>query len=117
VRRRLHGLYHGHSPAAVRFRLTVIAVDILLIAFFIVAPMIRATPFFLALDYLVAFVLAADLGARALAWPSFSAWVRRLIVWVDLFVLATLLAPQWLFSLAFLRVLRMWTLFHSDFFW
>jgi len=32
-------------------------------------------------------------------------------------VLLTLLAPLWLFNLAFLRALRLWTLFHSDFFW
>ena len=39
------------------------------------------------------------------------------MVWLDLFVLATLLAPMWLFNLAFLRVLRLWTLVHSEFFW
>jgi voltage-gated potassium channel len=36
---------------------------------------------------------------------------------VDLFVLATLLFPQWLFNLGFLRVLRLYTLLHSDLFW
>jgi len=113
----LRHLYHGESRVAVRFRLTVIAVDFLLIAFFIAAPLVRTTSFFLTLDYLVAFVLAADLVARALAWGSFKSWVRRPIVWVDLFVLLTLLAPQFFFNLAFLRVLRLWTLFHSDFFW
>lgn len=113
----LRHLYHGQSRAAVRFRLTVIVVDLILIGFFIAAPLIRATPFFLIIDYLVAAVLAIDLLGRALAWRSFGSWIRRPIVWVDLFVLVTLLAPQWLFSLAFLRVLRLWTLTHSDFFW
>lgn len=113
----LRRLYHGQSRAAVRFRLAVIVVDFLLIAFFIAAPLIRATPFFLAIDYVVAFILALDLTARALAWSSFRSWIRRPIVWVDIFVLITLLAPLWLFNLAFLRVLRIWTLFHSDFFW
>ena len=79
--------------------------------------MLRETPFFLAIDYFVAFVLALDLCARALAWRSLRAWAKRPIVWVDLFVLLTLLAPLWLFNLAFLRVLRLWTLLHSDFFW
>lgn len=116
-RARLRHLYRGHSETAVRFRLAVIAIDLLLIAFFIATPLIRQTPFFLALDYLAALLLLTDLVARALAWTSFKAWIRRPIVWIDLFVLATLLFPQWLFSLAFLRVLRIWTLFHSDFFW
>ena len=100
-----------------RFRLAVIVLDLALIAFFIAAPLIRATPFFLAIDYFVALLLAADLTARAMAWGSLTAWARRPIVWVDFFVLMTLLMPQWLFSLAFLRVMRLWTLFHSDFFW
>ncbi len=117
LRAHLRELYHGQSARAVRFRYAVITVDLALIAFFVAAPTIRATPFFLTIDYLVAFLLALDLAARGLAWGSFRSWVKRPIVWIDVFVLLTLLAPQWLFSLAFLRVLRLWTLFHSDFFW
>ncbi|WP_374569728.1 potassium channel family protein [Phenylobacterium sp.] len=117
LRARLHELYLGNSRRAVRFRIGVIAVDFVLIGFFVAAPFLRKSAAFLVIDYVVALVLAADLAARALAWPDFRSWLRRPIVWVDLFVLATLLAPQWLFNLAFLRVLRLWTLFHSDFFW
>lgn len=116
-RARLRHLYHGQSKVAVRFRLIVIVVDLILIGFFIATPLIREMRYFLVIDYIVAFILAADLLARALAWRSLRTWIRRPIVWVDFFVLATLLAPQWLFSLAFLRVLRLWTLIHSDFFW
>jgi voltage-gated potassium channel len=36
---------------------------------------------------------------------------------VDFFVLATLLFPLWLFNLAFLRVLRLWSLVHTEVFW
>lgn len=117
LRARLHELYHGHSERAVRFRIGVIVVDLVLIGFFIAAPFLRESAAFLAIDYVVAFLLAADLAARALAWPDFRSWLKRPIVWIDLFVLATLLAPLWLFNLAFLRALRLWTLFHSDFFW
>jgi voltage-gated potassium channel len=111
-------LYRGETPRAVRFRLWIIAVDLVLIAFFVVAPMIRETrTLFFVVDYVVAIVLAADLAARSLAYRSVGAFLRRPAVWVDLFILLTLLAPQWLFNLAFLRVLRIWTLFHSEFFW
>lgn len=116
-RARLRALYHGHSKAAIRFRLGVIALDLILIAFFVLAPVLRGTRAFLPLDYTVAFLLFVDLAARGLAWRDMRAWIRRPIVWVDMFVLLTLLAPLWLFNLAFLRVLRLWTLFHSDFFW
>lgn len=118
LRGRLHELYHGKSSRAVRFRYGVLAIDIALIAFFIAAPFLRDVDVvFLTLDYLVALVLALDLGARALAETSLRQAIRRPSVWIDIFVLVTLLFPLWLFSLAFLRVLRLWSLVHSDFFW
>ena len=112
-------LYHKQTPRAVRFRYAVIVIDLLIIGFFIVAPWVRAaSPLaFLLIDYLVAFLLAADLAARAMAYGRLADWLKRPIVWVDAFVLLTLLAPMWFFSLGFLRVVRLWTLFHSNFFW
>ncbi|MDX9999153.1 MAG: ion channel [Phenylobacterium sp.] len=117
LRVRLNHLYYGASPEAVRFRLAVIGVDLALIAFFVAAPFLRSTPAFLVVDYLVALILAVDLTARALAARKAGQWIRRPMVWLDLFVLVTLLFPLWLFNLAFLRVLRIWTLFNSEFFW
>jgi voltage-gated potassium channel len=117
LRVRLRELYHGHTPRAVRFRLGVLGIDITLIAFFIASPFIRETPVFLVVDYFVAAILAIDITARALATVSVQQWLKRPSTWLDLFVLATLLFPHWLFNLAFLRVLRLWTLIHSDFFW
>ncbi|MDB5456832.1 MAG: Ion transport 2 domain protein [Caulobacter sp.] len=118
LRARLRALYHGMSPIAVRFRLAVIGVDLAIIAFFVAAPLMRdhGLGFYL-IDYAIAVLLAADIVARAVAHGDLSAWMRKPIVWVDLFVLITLLAPAWLFNLGFLRVMRLWTLVHSDFFW
>jgi len=118
LRLRLRALYHGRTRAAVRFRYGVIVVDLLVIAFFIAAPLLREQGFvFYALDFAAAVVLSLDLAARALASRRMMRWIKRPIVWLDLFVLATLLFPAWLFNLGFLRVLRIWTLFHSEFFW
>jgi voltage-gated potassium channel len=117
LRVKLRELYHGKSPQAVRFRLWVIALDFLMIAFFIAAPFLREYPVFLVVDYFIAFILSVDLAARALADPDARTFLRRPSVWIDLFVLLTLLFPLWLFNLAFLRVLRLWSLFHSDIFW
>jgi voltage-gated potassium channel len=117
LRARLRALYHGKSPVAVRFRLWVIAIDFLLIGFFIAAPFLRDFPGYLYVDYAVALVLSLDIVARALSYPSLRAWMTKPNTWVDLFVLATLLFPLWLFNLGFLRVLRLWSLFHSEFFW
>lgn len=117
LRVRLRELYHGHSPVAVRFRLWVITIDFLLIAFFIAAPFLRDYPVYLVVDYAIALILAADLVARGLADVSLKAFARRFSTWIDLFVLVTLLFPLQLFNLAFLRVLRLWSLFHSEIFW
>lgn len=117
LRVRLRELYHGKSPEAVRFRLWVLAIDFLLIAFFIAGPFLRDYPVYLAIDYAVAFVLALDLVARGLADASLKAFFRRFTTWVDLFVLATLMFPLWLFNFAFLRVMRLWSLIHSELLW
>jgi voltage-gated potassium channel len=118
LRARVRALYHGDSPTAVHFRLAVIVIDLAIIAFFLAAPILREAGLaFYVLDYLVAAILALDLVARAWAYTDFWRWLRRPIVWMDLFILATLLFPAWLFNLGFLRMLRIWTLFNSDFFW
>lgn len=101
-----------------RFRLTVIAVDFTIIAFFLASPILKNMRWaFYVLDYLIAALLAADLAARAYAYSDIRDWLKKPIVWLDLFVLATLLFPIWLFNLGFLRLLRLWTLLNSDFFW
>jgi len=118
LRARLRYLYHGTQPPAVKFRLMVITIDLLIVAFFIAAPVLKQAGWaFYVLDYMIAALLAADLTARALAWNDIKDWLKRPIVWLDLFILATLLFPAWLANLGFLRILRLWTLLNSEFFW
>lgn len=118
LRARLRRLYYGASAGAVRFRITVVLIDVLIIAFFIAAPLLKDGGWaFYALDYVIAAVLAVDLLARGYAYGDWGKWFRRPITWVDLFVLATLLAPAWFFNLGFLRILRLWSLLNSDHFW
>ncbi|MDP1777295.1 MAG: ion channel [Brevundimonas sp.] len=118
LRARLRYLYHGSSPLAVRFRLAVIVIDFAIIGFFLAAPILsEAGLVFYVVDYLIAAVLGLDLAARAYAHSNLRDWLKKPVVWVDLFVLATLLFPAWLFNFGFLRLLRLWTLLNSDFFW
>ncbi|MFZ4606444.1 MAG: potassium channel family protein [Caulobacter sp.] len=118
LRVRLRALYHGASPGAVRFRLGVIGLDLLIIAFFVAAPIMRSTGgLFLVLDYVIAAILSLDLVARLLAQPSLMRSLKRPMVWIDLFILVTLLFPAQLDNFGFLRVLRLWTLVESEFFW
>lgn len=117
LRARLRALYHGDSAVAVKFRLGIIVLDLAIVAFFVAAPVIKETRAFYAIDYAIAAFLVLDLGARFLAAPDLKAWLKRPLVWVDLAVLLTLLFPVWLANFGFLRVLRLWTLVESDFFW
>ena len=68
IRARLRALYHGSSRTAVRFRLAVLVIDVLIIGFFIAAPLLRdvGRAYFI-IDYVIAALLAIDLTARALA--------------------------------------------------
>ncbi len=116
-RRRLRQLYVGTDPQAVRFQWAFATVDLIIIGFFVLSPVLQDWRAFLWFDYAVAFLLAADLTARAAATISLRQWLRKPSVWVDFIVLATLLAPLWVANLGFLRILRLWTLSQKDVFW
>lgn len=113
----LRRLYYGRTRAALRFQIAVLAVDLAIIAFFVVSPVLRDRPSFLWVDYGIAALLAADVAARGLASRSLAGWARRPTVWVDIFILVTLLFPHSLANLGFLRILRLWSLSRSGFIW
>ncbi|GHE65957.1 ion transporter [Camelimonas fluminis] len=117
LRDHLRNLYLGATPTAFRFQFAVVAIDLVIIAFFIATPVLRETPSFLWLDYAVAAIVAADLGARLLASNDPWRLMRQPTSWVDLFILVTLLLPATLANLGFLRILRLWSLSRSGALW
>lgn len=116
-RRRLDFLYHADHPAALRFQGTVAILDLVIIGFFIVSPLIADQHYFFWVDYSVAALLGADLLARLVASPNWRAWARRPVVWVDVLVFLTLLAPAFFLNFGFLRILRLWTLAQKEIVW
>ena len=117
LRERLRLLYHGHSKAAIRFQRTILIVDFAIIAFFIAGPLFRERAAYLWVDFAVAAVLLADIGARLLASNHPSRLLRQPTTIVDIVILVTLLLPTWLANFGFLRVLRLWTLSRGGFLW
>ena len=118
LRARLRYLYFGSRPAAVKFRLAVIVIDFAIIGFFLAAPILhQAGVVFYIVDYLIAAILALDLAARAYAHTDIKDWLKKPATWADLFILATLLFPTWLYNFGFLRLIRLWVLLNSEFFW
>src|SRR5215218_80305 len=91
LRVRLRRLYHGRTPQAVRFQYAVVAIDLAIIAFFIATPVLQDESSFLWVDYSVAAVLGFDLVARALASRDMVRWVMQPRIWIDFFILLTLL--------------------------
>ncbi len=117
LRETLRKLYHGRTPAAIRFQLAVIVIDLAILAFFIATPVLQELPTFLWLDYSVAALLVVDIGARLLASSDIPRQLRQPTVWVDIFILLTLLFPALLANLGFLRMLRLWSLSRTGFLW
>jgi len=117
LRARLHELYHGESRRSARFRLWHVLADVGVIAFFIAAPLLRGSDTFLAIDYAIAVVLFLDLAARSAACGNVRSWLREPMVWLDGFILLTLLMPEYLANFGFLRAVKIWTLVHSNLFW
>ncbi len=117
LRQLLHQLYFGRSPASIRFQSWLLVLDLFIIGFFLVSPFLERSAMFLTIDYCIAAVLAADLSARAWAFGNFRRWLMRPIVWADIAVLASLLAPAFLANLGFLRLLRAYSLVNGRTLW
>lgn len=117
LRDTLRKLYHGRTPAAFRFQMAAIVIDLAIIAFFVATPVIQQSPSFLWLDYSVAALVAADMIARLLASNDMLRLMKQPTSWVDAFILLTLLMPSALANLGFLRILRLWSLSRSGSLW
>lgn len=117
LRSRLRALYFGHTQRALRFQGVLLALDLLIIGFFIGSQFIAEQPWFWLADGAIAVFLAIDLIARLLAFGTVRRWAKYPSTWFDLVVLATLLFPTVLHNWGFLRILRLWTLVHRERFW
>ena len=108
IRQHLARLYYGRDTAAIRFQFALMVIDLSIIGFFLAGPYIRDRPSYLILDYAIAAWIAVEMLAQWGASRTTRGFLMRPMTWVDLFVLCTLLFPQWLFNFGFLRVARIW---------
>jgi len=113
LRERIAGLYEGRSEAADRFRYALLGFDLLTILFLVVSSFLDRGLHVIAIDMIIGLVILADVLARLWISPRplrelFSFWGLA-----DLAVAVSLLAPIWGEGLAFLRVLRLYRVFHS----
>ncbi|XSG82682.1 MAG: potassium channel family protein [Methyloligella sp. ZOD6] len=113
MRERLRQLYFGRSEAAHRFRLVLLAFDILTIIFIIATSFVERTPLIEYVDVVVGLIVLLDLIARLYAherpWKEFT----RVSTWADIVAIISFLAPLAGEGLAFLRILRTLRLLHT----
>lgn len=113
LRLRLRALYEGSSEAADRFRYSLLAFDLATIAFLVATSFFaRGTHTELA-DIVIGLLLLTEVLARLWSSPDPRREVFSLYGIADVAVILSLLAPFWGEGFAFLRVLRLYRVFHS----
>lgn len=110
---RVRRLYFGTDAIARRWRLALIAFDLVTITYFIASSMLEADRIDHRLDYLIGTVLAADYVLRLIAAARPWRAAIEFTALADLIVIASLFASAFVESLAFLRVVRMLRLMRS----
>jgi voltage-gated potassium channel len=116
LRSRLRELYYGHTLRARRYQAAMVALDVVIIVFFMVTKFAESATWFAWVGYGVAAVMALDLAAKAWATARLTRLIRYPEVWADVIVIATLILP-FMSNWAFLRILRLWALVRRERFW
>ena len=113
LRARLRNLYEGEGEAGDRFRYALLGFDLLTVGYLIATSFLPRGGHNLAIDLSIGLIFLADFLARL--WISRRPVNDALSLWslADLLVIASLLVPIWGEGLAFLRVLRLYRVFHS----
>jgi voltage-gated potassium channel len=109
----IRNLYEGEGTAGDRFRYALVAFDLLTVSYLIATSFLPRGFHNTAIDITIGVIFLADFLARL--WISrkpardlFSFWGAA-----DILVIVSLLFPIWGEGLAFLRVLRLFRIFHS----
>ncbi len=113
LRKTVHNLYKGRARRAVLFRYGLLTFDVATIIFFVATSMVEITPLILTLDFILAGILSLEFAARLWIETDRLRYMTHLMTWVDLIVIATLLAPVLTGNFAFLRIMRALRLLRS----
>ena len=114
LRSRIQTLYEGRTEAADRFRYGLLAFDLLTIGFLVTTSFLTRSQHILVLDLVIGGVILLDVIARLWISPRPLRDLIHPYGLADLAVVLSLLAPVWGEGLAFLRVLRLFRVLHSE---
>ena len=105
-RAKLRELYFGSDPWSTAFQFLLLAFDIVTVTFFLVTSFAPETGWVKQVDLAIAFFLALDLAARLYIAPRPLHYLLRVTTLLDLVVLVSLVQPELLANMGFLRLLR-----------
>jgi voltage-gated potassium channel len=106
LRVRLRRLFYGHRPAAVRFQVGLLALDLAALAYFLATTFVHDAPWLRAVDLALGVLLACEFLGRMLAHRHPMHYLDNGAAVVDLVVVASLFVSALGANLGFLRVLR-----------
>lgn len=115
MRDRIRLLYGGRSKAATRFRYTLLALNKLIIVYFLVSAPFPLTQELIVIDWVIAGLIVVDFLCRLWIAPNKWRHMGQIYVLIDLVVLVSLVAAPFLpEQFAALRLLRTLRVFHSN---
>ncbi len=113
LRSRLRALYEGEGQAGDRFRYALLAFDLLTVSWLVASSFIDRGAHHTRIDLAIGSVFLADFLARLLISRRPLKDLASFWGIADILVIVSLLFPIWGEGLAFLRVLRLYRVFHS----
>lgn len=102
----LRRMFYGHHPAAVRFQIGLLAVDLAALIYFLATTFVEDAPWLRAVDLLLGLLLACEFMGRMLAHRHPMHYLENGAALLDLAVIASLFVSALGANLGFLRVLR-----------
>ncbi|MGE3914490.1 MAG: ion transporter [Hyphomicrobiaceae bacterium] len=113
TRSRLRRLYFGADRTARIFRLILLSLDLMLLAYFVVGSFFYRESWHQTTDFAIAGLLIVEWLLRLWIYDLRMRFFQQLSTWTDLMVVASMIVPLVDESFLFLRILRFMRLFHS----
>lgn len=113
LRAHLRALYEGAGPTGDRFRYLLLAFDLLTVTWLVASSFLERGEHHTRIDIAIGAVFLADFLARLLISRKPLKDLASFWGIADILVILSLLFPIWGEGLAFLRVLRLYRVFHS----
>lgn len=106
-------MLYGNSDEALRVRYLLIAMDVLIIAYFVLTTFLMSARWMEITDIVIGIVLLIELTGRVIADRDRVGLLSRPLAVIDIAIILSLFLPATVGNLAFLRVVRAMRLFRS----